>query len=406
MLWLCFWLLLFPVCTTWASSPSEIKEAFPQLDLDKSLFTPAEHSSQVDIIHSQYNHKPEGVGITYNLNPNKRYLVSVAGQYYKKMRPILGVRINGAPDRILPAPYGEIFLNVFNTSKVTLFLHIHPKIKYRLNSIQFHECPQCVDQKEMVQLIQKEKPQLKNLLKHDHLLAAQSLLDWTANATPIALSKLLHDKTENLNPMPPEEIYNLFNLNLAAVYCGGASLFLNKVLALFNINSFTLDFGDTNNFLTHTTIVVTKHSGDHWKYYIFDPTFNFTFQNPTSGYFLTFSELLDVPPTDIKDKIKINQWSLRKRKFLALKEDAKLCPAAKETTSDYLTCSISNYTLQRYFDSVNPQFVKNGYSENLSGFLQLLWRRIYSIRGFSKQNSREGFMRILKTHKIPLGHGP
>ena len=206
--------------------------------------------------------------------------------------------------------------------------------------------------------------------------------------------------------MAPEEIYNLFNLKLAAVYCGGASLFLNKVLALFGFNSSILDFGDTKDFLTHTTVVVAKHSGDHWKYYIFDPTFNFTFQNPDTGYFLTFNELLNVPPAHIKDKIKINQRPLHKRKFLALKEDTKMCPAAREVTPDYLTCNISDYSLKRYFDQVNPQYVKNGYSRNLSGFLQLLRKRIFTIGGLSKQNSRDRFMEILKTHKIPMGHNP
>ncbi len=405
MLWLCIWLLIVSVGAALASSPSEIKEAFPQLELDKSLFTSAEPSSQVEILQSPYNHKPQAVGFTYKLDSNKRYLVSITGQFYK-IRPLLGIRINGNPDRILPAPNGEIFFNVFNASKVTFFLNIHPIIKYQLNSIQFHECPQCVDRKELIQLIQKDKPQLDILLKQDHLLAAQSILDWTANVIPIALSKPFHDKTDNLNRMAPEEIYNLFNLNLAAVYCGGSSLFLNKVLALFGINSFTLDFGDISNFLTHTTVVVTKHSGDHWKYYIFDPTFNFTFQNPNSGYFLTFSELMDIPPTNIKGKIKINQRSLHKRRFLALKEDAKLCHAVKETTPDYLICSISDYTLKRYFDQVNPQYVKNGYSRNLSGFLQLLRKRIFTIGGLSKQNSRDRFMEILKTHKIPMGHNP
>jgi hypothetical protein len=237
-------------------------------------------------------------------------------------------------------------------------------------------------------------------------LAAQSILDWTANVTPIALSKTFLDKTENLNRMAPEEIYNLFNLNLAAVYCSGASLFLNKILALFDIDSFTLDFGETNNFLTHTTVVVAKRYGSNWKYYIFDPTFNITFQNPNSGYYLTFSELLDLPLTNINDKIKINQRSLHKRKFLALREDAKLCHKVEKTTQDYLSCSVSDYTLKRYFTNVNPLYVKNGYSRNLSGFLQLLRKRIFTIGGLSKQNSRDRFMELLKTHKIPIGHNP
>ena len=404
MLWLCFWLLLVPVCTTWASSPSEIKEAFPQLELDKSLFTSAEPSSQVEILQSRYNHKPQAVGFTYKLDPNKRYLVSVTGQSHM-IKPLMAIRINGTRDRILKAPGGKIFLNVFNTSEVTLFFRIHPNFKYSLKSIHFHECPQCLDRKEMIQLIKKEKPQLENLLKRDHLLAAESILDWTANATPFALSKVLIDKTNNLYRIAPEEIYNLFNLKLAAVYCGGASLFLNKVLALFGFNSSILDFGDTKDFLTHTTVVVAKHSGDHWKYYIFDPTFNVTFQNPDTGYFLTFNELLNVSPTHIKDKIKINQRSLHKRKFLALKEDIKMCPVVRETTSDYLTCNISDYTLKRYFDQVNPQYVKNGYSKNLSGFLQLLRKRVYSDVGFSNQSSKERFKSILKAHKIPLGYG-
>lgn len=403
-LWLCLWVLLVPVCTTWASSPNEIKKTFPLLDLDNSLFTSAELSSKIEIIQSPYNDKPEGVGINFKLDPNKRYLVSVAGQL-DIMRPQLGIRIAGTPDRILAAPNGEIFINVFNTPQATLFLNIHPKIKYRLKSIQFRECPQCINQKELIQLIHKEKPQLKTLLQRDPLLATQSILDWTANVTPIALSKPFFDKTENLNRMAPEEIYNLFNLKTAGVYCGGASLFLNKILTLFEIDSFTLDFGDSNKLMTHTTVVVAKRSSNHWKFYIFDPTFNVTFQNPNNGYFITFSEILNLPLTNIKNKIKINQRSLHKRKFLAVKEDAKLCTKVEETNSDYLSCSIADYTLKRFFHRMNPAYVKNGYSKNLPGLFQLLRNRVFSVGGFSKQNSRDRFMEILETHKIPIGHG-
>ena len=397
------WLLIFSANAALASSPSEIKEAFPQLELDKSLFTSAEPSSQVKIIQSPYNHKPEGVGITYTLDPNKRYLVSITGQFYK-IRPLLGIRIAGTPDRILPAPNGKIFYNVFNTSKVTLSLNIHPKIKYQLSSIRFHECPQCVDRKELIQLIQKDKPQLDILLKQDHLLAAQAILDWTANATPFALSRKFHDKTDNLNRMAPEEIYNLFNLNLAAVYCGGSSLFLNKVFALFGVNSLTVDFGDISDLLTHTTVMVTKHSGNRWKYYIFDPTFNVTFHNPADDHFLALSEILDLPLTNIEKKIRTHQRSLHKRKFLTLKKDEKLCSEIEKATKEYLICSIRGYTLQSYFDFNNPQYVKNGYSKNLSGFFQLLRNRVFVIGGFSKPNSRDHFMKILEAHKIPLGH--
>lgn len=405
LLSLCLWLLLVPVGATSASSPSEIKEAFPLLDFDQSLFTSAEPSPQVEVIQSPYNHKPAGVGITYKLDPEKRYLVSISGQL-DTVRPQLGIQIVGAPDRILAAPKGEIFINVFNTPKITLYLNIHPKIKYRLSSIHFLECPQCINRKELIQLIQKDKPQLETLLKRDRLLAAQSILDWTANITPIALSKPFFDKTENFNRMAPEEIYNLFNLNIAGVYCGGASLFLNKILTLFEIDSFTLDFGDINNLLTHTTVVVAKHSGDHWKYYIFDPTFNVTFQNPKSAYYLTFTELMDLPLENINEKVKINQRSLHKRKYLAIIEDAKLCPRVKVETQDYLICSISDYTMKYYFHQNNPTFVKSGYSKNLTGFLQLLRNRVFSIGGFSKQSSRKQFMEILKVHDIPLGHNP
>ena len=99
--------------------------------------------------------------------------------------------------------------------------------------------------------------------------------------------------------MTPEEIFNLLNLNLAAVYCGGSSLFFNKVLTLFGINSLTVDFGDLNHSLTHTTVMVTKRSRNRWNYYIFDPTFNVTFHNADNGNFLTISEILDLPVTKV-----------------------------------------------------------------------------------------------------------
>ena len=398
------WLLFASVGAVLASSISEIKEAFPHLELGKSLFTSAESPSQANIIQSPYNHKPERVELTYTLNPTKRYMVSISGHFYRT-RPLLGIQIAGTADRILPAPDGRVFYNIFNTSKATLFLNIHPQIKYQLNSIQFHECPQCVDQKEFVQLIRKDKPQLDTLLKKDPLLAAESILDWTANATPFALSKEFHDdKTENFNRMAPEEIHNLFSLNLAAVYCGGSSLYLNKVLALFDIDSLTVDFGDANDRITHTTVMVNRVSGNHWKHYIFDPTFNVTFHNSTNSQFLSLNEILNLPPANIEKKIKVHQRSLEKRTFLTLKKDEKRCPRVEKSTKEYLICSIRDYTLQSYFDSNNPLYIKNGYSKNLSGFFQLFRNRVFVIGGSSKPDSRNHLMKLLKTHKIPLRH--
>ncbi|MDH3257327.1 MAG: hypothetical protein OEM27_06900 [Nitrospinota bacterium] len=410
---LCVWLGFISVCSVMASSPSEIKQIFPKLKVDQSIFNSPGPSSQVKIIPSQYHDQPEGVGITYQLDPDKRYLMSITGQSYG-IKPVLGIRIVGTPDRKLAAPNGEIFINIFNTREVILFLNIHPKMKYHLSSIQFRECPQCVNQKELIQRIQKENPQLEVLLKRDPLLASQLILDWAANVTPIALSKPLRDKTDNLNRMSSEEIYNLFNSNLAAVYCGGSSVFLNKVFALFGIYSFAVDFGDIKNSLTHVTVMVAKPSSGSFNYYVFDPLFNFTFQNPENSNFMTFSELLDLPPTGIEDKIKINQQSLHKRKFLALKKDLKKCHTVKETTQDSFSCSIPDYSLKRHLDKISPVYAKNGYTRNLSGFLQLLRNRIFSIRNFSKKsipnlsehNIRIQFMNLLKTHKIPLGYNP
>jgi hypothetical protein len=403
LLCLCFWILFVSVCATWASSPSEIKKAFPFLELNNSLFISAEHPSQIKIIRSQYNDKPKGVGISFKLDPDKRYFVSVVGQI-EIIRPLLGIRIVGTPDRIIAAPNGEIFFNVFNTPQVTLFLNIDPKIKYQLNSIQFIECPQCIDQKELIQLIHKEKPQLETHLNRDPLIAAQTILDWTANVTPFALSKPFHDKTENINRMSAQEIYNLFNMKQSGVYCGGASLFLNKVLTLFEVDSFILDFGDNRNLMTHTTVVIASRSSEYWKYYIFDPTFNITFQNPNNDYFITFSEILELPLTNIKNKITTNQQSLHKRKFIGAKEDAKLCTTIEEITPSYISCKISNYTLRRFFHLMNPTYVKNGYSKNLPGFFQLLHNRVFSVGGVSKTESKDRFIEILKTHKIPLGN--
>ena len=399
----CLWILFASIDIATASSLLEIKETFPRLELNNELLNPPESSPQVKIISSSYSNKPQGIGLTYELDPKKRYLVAITGQFYT-IRPLLGIRISGTPDRIIPAPDGRIFLNIFNTQKVTLFLNIQPQIKYHLKSVQFLNCPQCIDQEELINLIRKNKPQLDNLLKRDTLLAAHSLLDWTANATPFALSPSFHDKTKNFNRMAAEEIYNLFRLNHAAVYCGGSSLFLNKIFALFGINSITVDFGDTSGFLTHTTVLVTKYFKNRWEYYIFDPTFNATFHNPETGHILTIQEILDLPPANIENKIKINQRLLHKREFLTLKKDAHLCPKIKKTKRDYLICSINNYTLQRYFDLNNTQFTKNGYSKNLSGFFQLFRNRIFTIGGFSKPNSKNALIKLFKDHKIPLGY--
>ena len=103
-------------------------------------------------------------------------------------------------------------------------------------------------------LILKETPGLAEALKNKQIWLAEKLvLRWAApritwDGGGYALATSGYDAAQIY--------YDFFQPHTMGVYCGGSSDFLHKVLNLFGLPNFPMDFGTHKPNLTHVTVIV------------------------------------------------------------------------------------------------------------------------------------------------------
>ena len=86
-------------------------------------------------------------------------------------------------------------------------------------------------------------------------------------------------------------MYDFFDLDKGGISCGGFSVFFQRVLQLFGINAFTVNYGIQSSFVTHVTVIV-PHDGN---FYVLDPSFDVTFMR--EGRMLDVAEAINILQT-------------------------------------------------------------------------------------------------------------
>jgi hypothetical protein len=253
-----------------------------------------------------------------------------------------------------------------------------------------------------------EIPGLEEALGTDRLEAARLLLDWAANAGDFALSvEIARKTTPRVSGLSASELYyDVFLPNRGAVYCGGMATFFDKVLKLFGYNSFVVDFGDAAAGLTHVTVVIAQWEVSRWQYYLFDPTFNLTFQRRTSGTYASVEELMDLRDQGkLLEAIVVDQMLLDRRNFLAVRGDRTDSTRVKvvNDAGDYLVCTIPGYGINMFFHNWRHTFERGGYPPGFQGLVQLLKKRVFRVGPSLDARAAQRFAAKLKARGIPYG---
>jgi hypothetical protein len=252
-------------------------------------------------------------------------------------------------------------------------------------------------------MILKEIPDLEEALDKNPLEAARLLLDWAANAGDYDLTSRLAEKTtEELVSMPVSQIYyDIFLANQGAVYCSGLAIFYDKLLKLFGYNSFTLNFGDLRDNLTHVTVIVPQKQANGWQYYLFDPTFNATFHHRDSGGYATVGEMIDLGRSDGADNLIVRSGPLDKREYIVAEQEERKCQVLKYRSNGWLICGRPNFGIESYFEDWKARFFAQGYPAGKAGFLKLLAARVFHIGSSSNSEASRQFIAELQKRGIP-----
>jgi len=153
------------------------------------------------------------------------------------------------------------------------------------------------------------------------------------------------------------------------VYCSGAADFLHKLLNLFEINSFVVEFGTTTDFLTHAVVMVTCPAEERRSaFYLLDPTFNMHFTDRDSDAPITVEALLGRERAGRLDSVGVKVGSLAERTVVKRSGRAEL---------ERFRCGLGNGAstgcgLETYMTAWAPAFERNGFGIGVAGLLNLL----------------------------------
>ena len=241
----------------------------------------------------------------------------------------------------------------------------------------------------------------------DRMLAARMLLNWASNAVNFSVGGALVQATTDfvLKASAAEVYYGQFLAKKGAVYCSGMALFFDRLLKAFGYDSFTIDFGDLGDWLTHVVVIVPVWDGTGWEHHIFDPTFNTTFHDRATGCQMDVFEVIDALEGDALDGIVALAESLESRDWISIGPRTQSNLFLRDVMDDRYVYGRDDGTLTHYLERNSRELERNGYACGLGGFVQLMRARIFSIGSSSNPAATQDFARQLEARGIPLGNG-
>jgi hypothetical protein len=149
------------------------------------------------------------------------------------------------------------------------------------------------------------------------------------------------------------------------VFCGGAADFLHKVLKLFGVDAFQLNYGDVA-FFTHAVVVIPVAGPDATDYRILDPTFNVDYSISWSGAPASVQQMFEIWRAERMDLLSVNEQPLGTRWIVAAPDQpgtAKRCEDGAASTG----CGLDAFRAPWA-----PVFEQHGHTTDDAGLVRLL----------------------------------
>ena len=277
----------------------------------RAAYNAVETTDHADVTTLRVTERPAGLSYTATLDPAKTYRIRVRGR--TSLRGIV-MRIR-TDDRLryLRAPNGLYSARVDGATELEILLFRHYATDdeaYRILELSAAECvDQCRTDDDLRAEIRADRPALAAALAEgDRVGAATEVMHWSAVRTPVAGgAPLLQTQTDGLTAA--ELWYDQLSTHEVGVLCAGASAFLVKLLELFDIPAFELDFGDPAVY-THATVVVNAGDAAAPEWHLLDPTFDTTLQAAGSRAPLPLAAALEAWRAGRSDLIAVDTGSL------------------------------------------------------------------------------------------------
>ena len=307
--------------------------------------------------------QPAGVYYRLQLDPARTYRMTIDGTTTAGGRFTLRRRADDGELLYGLAPQGTETFRVTGASEFEMlfFSYLDEPASYLLRSLRIEDCTEdCGTDGTLRQEILDQTAGLQTQLDAGNdYEAAKLIMHWAAprttwtSAPPEPLATREHSAAELY--------YDDFKPRLGGVYCAGTADFFHKLLDLFGIANFELDFGDVSVF-THAVVVVpTPRDDGATDYRVLDPSFDADFTIRGSGAPASIPEMLELWRLGETDEIVVHSGSLAARPYLRNGE-----PTTCAEDPQFTGCSFGYFTA-----TWDDAFAAAGYGEGLDGLLKI-----------------------------------
>lgn len=310
--------------------------------------------------------RPAGVSYRASLDPSRTYRVRLRGRMDQNGM-VLRIGRDGAFEYTRTPP-SLTALQVTGVTDLELLIFRHYEDddeRYRIDEVSVTACPDCPDEADLRAQVLAEAPGLAEAVdRGDDLAVSTAVMRWVGRRVAVpggtpALKVVGRDRTA------VELYYGHFANAEAGVHCSGIADFMRKVLALFDVPSFEVDFGDPAVY-THAVVLVPSR-GD---WYLFDPTFDVVPARAETGELLPVFEVLELWWKGRSDQIDLQSGSLAERPIVYdpdLDGTPNPLKCGDDPTSGWSGCSLAN--LAHDWDTI---FEANGLGRGYEAMFALL----------------------------------
>ena len=308
---------------------------------------------------------PAGLYYLAKLDPARAYRIHILGGRTDGGPFSLRIRRGEGAPEYHPAAKRDEHMNISDCSSVELLIYNGSQApgKFSFRALSIEDITGLGHaNSDLKALILKETPGLAEALKNKQIWLAEKLvLRWAApritwDGGGYALATSGYDAAQIY--------YDFFQPHTMGVYCGGSSDFLHKVLNLFGLPNFPMDFGTHKPNLTHVTVIVPlPNPSGGTDYRLLDPTWNMELVLKKTGEPVDLFTAWELARASRADEVEVRSVDLGGR-FILMKGGSKKASDFKPHPGDCYW--------DRFIVEWAPIFKEAGYEANLSGFLHLL----------------------------------
>lgn len=355
-----------------------------------------------------------GVFFTYDLDPDKTYDLSVGGQVIEG-DAIMRIQLDGQNPQWYDAPEEAKQWIVEGERSIEVLIYSHSPFEYALTNLSLTDCSgTCATDRQLDQ-------QLRELIldvipgiaqTDDPIEKALLITDWASRNVVLGSTT----NTSALESLSPGRLYfDYWQPRAGSGSCGSFAVFNARLLEMFGLDAFTIDFGMADgSFVTHVSTVLGIEEDSEWNYYLMDPTFNGTFWANDQ-----VADLVDVIagrlPEASFESVNFTRAAIRRTNFLEENGWASDCtfvptPRFRHSTPRYASgaayiCENLRYNEYiRHEDSGWPELVReSGLTHGPNLIQDLLRNRILGIGPSENPQLSALFRQAIERLAIPIG---